>query len=220
MSLYTRLMGIDQPKIPSHQFGAAIAEYSRGKWTRQNVIDAFGLSAGEATDLDTIFAKVIAVPESYALGAAVTLTNVGSSYDAITNAKGLGFVVLDVGGITKLTCRVRYNKVGTGTLTWQLWNETDTSELGTLDDAAAAGDNRQGDIIVTPGSPLSASTKLIRVRVKSTVATDDPVYYGACLFLQRIDRLTADDLHGLLMLAESQYGPMDTEAEFKARLGV
>lgn len=223
MGLYERLVGTEAPKLNAHAFQAALSELERAQWTRQQVIDAFVLSAGEQTELDTLTAKIIGQPESYPLGAYNVLTNVGSSYDTIAQAKGLGFVAVDVGGITKLTCRIRYNKVGTGTLTWQLWNETDTSELGTLDDAAAAGDNKQGDIIVTPGSPLSASTKLIRVRVKSTVATDDPVYYGACLFIRRINRLTSVDLHELLLLAQASVAsltPFFTVAQLKTRLGV
>jgi len=58
MGLYERLMGDEQPKIPVHQFTAAVAEKKRLKITTQQVIDAFGLSAGEQTEVATLFTAV------------------------------------------------------------------------------------------------------------------------------------------------------------------
>jgi hypothetical protein len=154
------------------------------------------------------------------MGAHVVLTNVGSAYDTIAQARGLGFTAVDVSGVTRLVLRVRYNKVGSGTLSWQLWNETNSVELGVFDDASAAGDNKQNDVTVIPAAPLTGGVKLLRTRVKSTVAADDPVYYGSCLFLRRVARLTADDLHGLFNMSESQIPPLHTVAALKARLGL
>lgn len=199
---------------------AALGELERGKMTRTEVITAFALSVGEQTELDTLTAKMIGTPEAYPMGAFVTLTNVGAAYDAITASKGLGFVAMDITGITRLTWRVRYNKIGTGTLSWQLWNETDSQELGVFDDAAAAGDNKQQDIVVTPAQPLTGGVKLLRGRVKSTVATDDPLFYGSCMFVRRVQRLTSADLHELLLLAELRLAPYNTVAALKTRLGV
>lgn len=220
MGLLARILGTELPKLSPHAIGAALGEIERGNLTIANAATALGLSAPEQTTLTALVAKVIATPEAYPLGALVTLTNVGAAFDTILAAKGLGFVAVDVTGITQLTCRIRYNKIGTGTLTWQLWNETDAAALGTLVDSAAAGDNRQGDIVVTPGSPLTGGVKLLRVRVQSSVATDDPVYYGSCLFVRRVGRLTSEDVHGLLLAGESGIPPLNTESGLAARLGV
>lgn len=221
MSLWTRLIGTDpnSPRLNVHAFIAALGEYERGKCTRQAVINMFGLSAAEQTDLDTILPKVIALPESYSIGCFVNIANIGAGYDAISASKGLGFVAVDVTGVTRLEIRIRYNKIGTGTLTWQLWNDTDLTELGTFVDAAAAGDNKTATIVVTPASPLNGGVKQIRPRVQSTAATDDPVYYGACLFLRRVERMTAEDLHEVLLLAGGGYA-YATEAALKARLRI
>lgn len=112
----------------------------------------------------------------------VNLTNVGTAYDAIAASKGLGFQEIDFTGVTSLTFRCRWNKVGTGTLSWQLWNETDSTELARIDDAAAAGDNKTNAVTVTPGL---TGIKIVRVRAKSTVAADDPVYYGSSVRVVR-----------------------------------
>ena len=107
----------------------------------------------------------------------ITITNVGTAYDTVAASRGLGIQDLDLTGIASLVFRVRWNKVGTGTLSWQLWNETDGSELARIDDAAAAGDNKTQAVIVS-GLTLTGE-KTVRVRAKSTVAGDDPVFYGA-----------------------------------------
>lgn len=110
----------------------------------------------------------------------VTLTNVGSSYDAIAASKGLGIQDVDFTGITQVVFRVRWNKVGTGTLSWQLWDETDASEVARLDDAAAAGDNKTATTTVNVSK---TGVHTLRVRAKSTVGADDPVFYGASILL-------------------------------------
>ena len=223
MGLYERLTGIDlvdhSTKIHIHQFMSALGELERGKMTAGELATGFSLSAGEQTEAATLAAKVLERPEAYSLGALVTLTNVGANYDTIAASKGLGFVAVDTLGITRLELRVRYNKIGAGTLTWQLWNETDAQEIGTIDDAVA-GDNKTGTIIVTPGQPLSGGVKLVRVRAKSTTATDDPVYYGSCLFLRRVSLVTADVLHHVLLLGEDGIAPLNSIANIKSRLGV
>jgi hypothetical protein len=108
----------------------------------------------------------------------VTLTNVGTAYDSVANAKGLGIGLLNFTGITQLTFCVYYSKVGTGVLSWQLWNDTDGSQIGVITDSAAAGDNK---VQQATFSVSLAGVKRIRVRAKSTVATDDPVFYGAAV---------------------------------------
>jgi hypothetical protein len=220
MGLYERLTGVELPRIPVHAFMGALGEYERGKMTSQQVITAFNLSAGEQTEVTTLLTKILTQPEAYTLGSYNVLTNIGTSYDAIPQAKGLGIVGVDVMGITYLEMRVRYQKVGTGTLSWQLWNDTDGSEVGVVTDAAAAGDNKTATLTVTPVDPLSGGVKLLRPRCKSTVATDDPVYYGACLFVRRVALVTSDVLHAVLLLAEQRIAPLDTVAALKTRLGV
>ena len=51
MPLFERLVGTEDPKLPVHQFMAALAEYKRGEVTGVQVATAFDLSAGEATNL-------------------------------------------------------------------------------------------------------------------------------------------------------------------------
>lgn len=104
----------------------------------------------------------------------VTLTNVGASYDAIAASKGLGIQEIDFTGVTSVIFTVFVNKVGTGTQSWQLWNVTDASEIGVVADAGAAGDKY---LSVQQGVSLTG-VKRVRIRAKSTVSTDDPVFYG------------------------------------------
>lgn len=51
MGLVQRLLGTEEPKLPAHQFMAALAEYKRGSITGTQVGDAFDLNAGERTAL-------------------------------------------------------------------------------------------------------------------------------------------------------------------------
>lgn len=108
----------------------------------------------------------------------VTLTNVGTSYDAIAASQGLGWGRIDFTGVTQVKMDLRVNKIGTGTQSWQLWNETDGSQIGVIDDAGAAG-------VKTLSATFTVSLtgeKLVRIRAKSTVAADDPVFLcGAIL---------------------------------------
>lgn len=116
-------------------------------------------------------------PVCVSLGSLLTLTNVGSSYDAIATSKGLGLASIDFTGCTRIDFIVNVNKVGTGTQSWQLWNVTDGSELMVIDDAAAAADNKLLSAAKTTNLPTGVKT--VRIRVKSTTAADDPVFYGA-----------------------------------------
>lgn len=116
------------------------------------------------------------------LGGFATLTNVGAAYDTIPAARGLGVALIDFTGITEIEFRVGCNKVGTGTQSWQLWNETDGIEIGVIDDAGAAGNKI---LSATLTADIPTGVKLVRVRIKSTTAADDPVYYGAALLLKR-----------------------------------
>jgi hypothetical protein len=112
----------------------------------------------------------------------VTLTNVGANYDTIAASKGLGLQDVDLTGVTQVVFRVMWNKVGTGTLSWQLWDSTDSSEIARIDDAAAAGDNKSNTVTVNVSK---TGIHTLRVRAKSTLASDDPVFYGASVLLVR-----------------------------------
>jgi hypothetical protein len=116
------------------------------------------------------------------LGAFVTLTNVGAAYDTITAARGLGFVELDMTGVTAIDFTVQVSKIGTGTQSWQLWNETDSAQVGVIDDAGAAGNKT---LTATLSGLALTGVKRLRVRAKSTIAADDPLYYGSALRVKR-----------------------------------
>lgn len=107
----------------------------------------------------------------------VTLTNVGSAYDAIAASRGLGIGLVNFTGVTQVVFRVKVTKVGTGTQSWQLWNETDATQIGVIDDAGAASTK---DLEATFSVSLTG-VKSVRVRAKSTVGTDDPVFLGAAI---------------------------------------
>lgn len=113
-------------------------------------------------------------------GAFVTLTNVGAAYDTVTAARGLGIAEVDFTNIAQVDWGVSVSKVGTGTQDWQLWNETDSVELGVLSDAGAAGNKLLAGTITTG---LPTGIKRVRVRARSSVAADDPLYFGGWLRL-------------------------------------
>ncbi len=218
MSLYTRLMGLGSPKIPVHSFMSALGELERGKMTTQQVIDAFALSAPEQTEAAALIAKVVPPLESISLGGFVTLTNVGAAYDTIAAAKGLGACRIECAGITGFEFGVFVNKVGSGTQSWQLWDQTNSAEVAVIDDAGATGDKTLA--VSASLGPLAAGFRLLRVRAKSTTAADDPVFYGASLMIRRVGLMTADVLHQILLLAATKIVPLETEAALKTRLGV
>jgi hypothetical protein len=108
-----------------------------------------------------------------------TLTNVGTSYDAIPASQGLGGGRFNFTGVTQAKMDLRVNKVGTGTQSWQLWNETDAAEIGVINDAAAAGVKT---LSATFSNLALTGEKIIRIRCKSSVAGDDPIFfYGSVL---------------------------------------
>jgi hypothetical protein len=111
----------------------------------------------------------------------VTLTNVGTSYDAIPASQGLGIILVDFTGVTQVVFAVRVNKVGSGTQSWQLWNDTDGVEVGVISDAGAAGVKTLGPATF---DVALAGQKLLRVRAKSTVSADDPQFLGATVLVK------------------------------------
>lgn len=222
MSLYTRLLGIDVPRIPVHVFMACIGELERGRVTEQQVVDFLGLSAGETTEAATLLGKIVYPREAITLLSAPgghTLTNIGATFDASAGSQNMGYGYIQAAGITQVIFGVRVNKVGGGTQFWQLWNETDAAEVAVISDAAGTG-LKTLQTTVDFGSPLAAGMKLVRVRARSSTAADDPVIYSAVLSIRRASNLTPVELHEVLLLAEPNESPYHSEAALKARLGI
>jgi len=215
MSIYDRLLGTAEPKLLVHSFMGLVGEFNRGKLTAAEIFTILGADASEQAELATLLAKAVPPVETISLGSLVTLTNVGTAYD---NIQGLPMARVQTAGITSIEFTVRVNKVGSGTQSWQLWNETDAAETTVIDDNGATGIKILTTTRTFP-APLTAALKTFRIRAKSTTAQDDPVYLGGCVMVTRKEVLTQDVLHELLLLAESRYA-YDTVATLKARLGV
>lgn len=218
MSLYTRLLGTTEPKIPVHAWMAALGEYERGKVTGPQIATAFNLDVAEQAEAATLYTRIVTPPEVVSLGGYLVLTNVGATYDATAQARGLGWARIERAGITGIELRVRVNKVGTGVQDWQLWNDSDAAQLLVVSDAGAAGERELVGSASYP-VPLGAGQRNIRVRARSSVAADDPVYYGANLLITRVERMTSLELHEVLLLGEEGIAYTD-EAALKTRLGV
>lgn len=109
----------------------------------------------------------------------ITLTNVGTTYDAIQAARGLGIALIDFRGANQVRFIVYHQKIGTGTISYQLWNETDGVEVCVLNDAAAAAIRTLDQTFA--GIAING-VKLCRIRAKSTVGSDDPVFLGAAVY--------------------------------------
>jgi hypothetical protein len=220
MGLYERLIGVlNEPKIPVHQFMAAIGEVERGKWTNADAIAAFTLTPSEQAEAATLIARIITPLESISLGGFVNILNVGAAYDSTIQSQGLGVARVQTAGITAFEWTVRVQKNGTGTQSWQLWDETNSAEITVIDDPGATG-SKELAISRVFAPPLGAGLRTVRVRTRSTVAADDPVYFGSALVIRRVERLTSVELHEVLCLAEVKLSPYDTPAAVKARLGV
>lgn len=229
MALIDRLVAADATKIPVHPFMAACGEWERGKMSRQQVIDAFGLLAGDLAELDALNALVKTPREAYPLSGRVVLTNVGATYDANVDSLSLPFVYIQRAGVTRLDVEVRNRKAATqtGTIDYQLWDETNasaaidtvTATTGSLSDAAAAGDHT---LIAsrTFAVPLAPGVVKLRLRCKCTTAADDPTFLNASLLLTRVDTITADVLHQVLLLGENDTPPLNSAAALRTRLGL
>jgi hypothetical protein len=226
MPLYERLAGTGGSKIAVHEFMAAVGEVERGKQSEATLAAWFTLDAGEQAELTTLAARVKTPVESYPLAGRVTLTNVGTAYDANADSQGLPFVWFQRAGVTRMEAEVRVRKAAaqTGVLDFQFWDETNgvsaldsaNATTGSLTDSAAAGDHTLTASRTFP-SALSPQFVKVRLRAKSSVAGDDPTFLAASLLLFRVDKLTAVELHELLLLAEAR---RITVAALKTRLGV
>lgn len=110
----------------------------------------------------------------------ITLTNVGSTYDFVPAARGLGIGLFDFRGVAAIRFVVYVQRLGTGIQSWQLWNETNQIEICRIDD----------NDIVSPAVRYLDQTfpvnidgiKLVRVRAKSSISGDDPIFFGSTIF--------------------------------------
>lgn len=219
MALIERLMGLETPKMHVHQFMAALGEIERSKMTAQQAVNGFSLNTEEQTEATSLIAKIVSPLETIAMGGFLTLTNVGTAYDSINAAVGLGFCRIECAGITAFEFRIGMNRNGSaGTVSWQLWDETNSVEAARIDDASGAGNK----FVQTQQSvgPLAAGIRIFRVRCKSTTGTDDPIYYGSNLLLRRVGIMTSETLHEVLLLAESRMAPYDSASAVRTRLGL
>lgn len=117
-----------------------------------------------------------------ALGGYAVVTNVGTTYDAVDMTRGLGRVMHDFTGVTEIRLNVSVKHVGTGALTWQLWNETDGIAIGTIADAL---NTAWHTVAATFTTGLPTGVKILRLRVLGSVAGDDPVYGGSAMFIRK-----------------------------------
>jgi len=216
--LIERLLSLVEPTIPVHDFCSALGEFQRGVLTGAEAAALFGLTGDDATEAAALAAKITPPTESVTFGSFATLTNIGTTYDNTPISRGLGVALVEIGGISAITFGVRVNKVGNGTQSWQLWNETNGAEVAVIDDAAAAGDNKLLSTAATFDPPLSPGVKILRVRAKSTTAADDPVYYGGSLLMKRHGTLTSGIIHELFLLKDR--AGYSTAAEMRVRLGL
>lgn len=89
MALYDRLLGT-VPKIPVHQFAAALGEIKRGRVTALQVATSFGLDAGEQTEAATLFARfndLVDPLTSAELHEVLLLAEQGRAYGTVTSLK-------------------------------------------------------------------------------------------------------------------------------------
>ncbi len=68
MALLDRLSGKEEPKLPVHQFQAALRLWQLGEVTRSQVISEFDVTAGEESDLDFLKSKSQAATDKSQFG--------------------------------------------------------------------------------------------------------------------------------------------------------
>lgn len=110
------------------------------------------------------------------LGGVTTLTNVG------TNPVVIGVARADFTNVKNVELAVRVNKIGTGTQSWQLWNETDGAQIGVIADAGATGEKTLTTTVNIAAQNWSGM-KTMFLRAFSSVGADDPIYRGGCACL-------------------------------------
>jgi hypothetical protein len=124
------------------------------------------------------------LPQTVSLGGYLALVDVDTVYDSgpTLATRGLGIAQIDFTDATYLAFTVFFNKTGTGTHSYQLWNVTDGLEIVVVSSAVLG--QQTVTVETTDPAVIPKGIVVVRVRVKSTVATDDPTYFGATLTLE------------------------------------
>lgn len=213
MGFYERITREQEPKIAVHTIQALLGEVERGKITLAAAASILGLDAAEQAEAQTLLNKIVPPRECVSIGGRITLTNIGTTY------QNLGVALVQTAGITQVIFGVVVNKVGTGTQSWRLFNDTDGLEVALIDDAGAAG-QKTLSTTVNFSPALGAGMKTILLQGKSTVGADDPVFQGGTFSIRRVDMLTPVELHEVLLLADFLGGPYALATNLKTRLGV
>ncbi len=228
MGLIARLIGTEEPRISVHSFKSGLQELALEKWTRAQFDSAFSIQAGaETTKMDAIIAQHVPSAEHYFFSGNPEAITLPTTADANSAVKALGFLRMECAGISKIEWLVRYNKLGTGTLTAEMRNETDSTTPDSFTDTGGAADNRENGgaagtaaRIITPGSPMAKGTKIFRLRIFNSTASQTLILYGWSVRLFRFSILLSETMHEVLMAAQTGSGPNVTEAQVEARLGI
>ena len=114
----------------------------------------------------------------------ITKTDVGSTYvDLFTDFNGRPFVV-DTTGYSKVAVQTLWNKnAGVGTHFIRIVNHANTAQVLYENTNLANGENFDGNVII-PSLFVNFKGKL-RIQVKTSNATDDPIFSSIRVYLRR-----------------------------------
>lgn len=120
------------------------------------------------------------LPQTISIGGYTVLTNVGTAYDAVAVSSGMGIAYVDFTGVAAIDWYISITKAGTSNHTYQLFNVTDTAELGTIVHTTTG----TAVLSTTISSGIPTGKKLVRIRAKAVTGTDDPVWNGGTILLR------------------------------------
>jgi hypothetical protein len=115
-----------------------------------------------------------------------TLSNVGSTYDANATSQRLPHTVVFTDRIVEVALDIRVIKVGSGVQSWQLWDDDIGAEVAVIDDNTAAGATPRVGRVVVPYVPVPGAIRRWRLRAKSTIAADDPIFLSAVVGINEL----------------------------------
>jgi hypothetical protein len=104
----------------------------------------------------------------------------GVAFDATDASRALGFFEINVTDLRSLRGTLRYRRVGTGILVIELFNETTGVALLSLSDSTTTTNQ---SVTQTIFPPIGNGIHFLRVRIRSTVASDVPIFFGASFIL-------------------------------------
>mgnify|MGYP001611265221 CR=1 FL=1 len=117
------------------------------------------------------------LPQTISIGGYNVLTNVGTAYDAVAVSSGMGIAYVNFTGVAAIDWYISITKAGTSNHTYQLFNVTDSAELGTIVHTTTG----TAILNTTISSGIPTGNKLVRVRAKAVTGTDDPIYNGSTI---------------------------------------